>query len=148
MRLLCAVILLGGCIAVHASSPATTTNSDKTKVVEAVATLFVAFRTDDLDKFHSVASPTFYAFDHGKRFDGDALMLLIRKAHAADNVFEWHVTEPEVQIFGDTAWITYVNKGSIQAASKKTDLTWLESAVLRKEHGAWHVLFLHSTPAS
>jgi hypothetical protein len=148
MRWLCITILLGGYIGIHASLATATNNSDRAKVIKAVATLFDAAASDDLDKFHAVAAPTFYAFDNGRRFDGDALMLFIGKLHAGGNVYEWHVTEPEVQISGGAAWITYVNKGSIQTASGKTNMTWLESAVLRKEHGAWHIVFFHSTRAS
>ena len=66
----------------------------------------------------------------GKRFDGDALMELIKTAHAAGKVYVWNVTEPEVHIEGDIAWITYVNRGSIQDASGTKSMNWLESAVL------------------
>jgi hypothetical protein len=46
--------------------------------------------------------------------------------------YEWNVTEPDVHISGDTAWIAYVNKGSITDASGTAKQNWLESAFPRK----------------
>jgi ketosteroid isomerase-like protein len=120
-------------------------DSEQAQVIEVVRSMFVAATNDDLAKFHSVVARDLYAFDGGKRFDGDALMELIKTAHAAGKVYVWNVTEPEVHIEGDIAWITYVNRGSIQDASGTKSMNWLESAVLRKEQGNWRVQFSHST---
>ena len=76
---------------------------------------------------------------------GDALMDMIKAAHTAGKAYVWTVNEPEVHITGDMAWITYVNQGSIKDASGTKDVTWLESAVLEKENGAWRIRFFHST---
>ena len=102
---------------------------------------------DDLDQLHAIPSPDFYAFDAGGRFTRDALLDLIKAAHAAGKVYVWTVTEPEVHISGDIGWITYVNRGSIKDASGTKDMTWLESAVLQKEQGIWRICFFHSTRA-
>ena len=96
-------------------------------------------------KFRAVTTPDFYAFDAGGRFTGDALMDLIKAAHAAGKVYVWTVNEPEVHISGDIAWVTYVNRGSIKDASGIKDVNWLESAVLQKEQGTWRIRFFHST---
>lgn len=135
--------------AVGVASPLiTATNvTDESRVTDALVTMFAAATTDDLAKFHSVATLDFYAFDNGKRFVGDELMQLIKTAHASGAVYEWHVTEPQVHVSGNTAWIAYVNRGSVQNAAGKKDMTWLESAFLRKENGSWHIAFLHSTRA-
>lgn len=119
--------------------------SDEDQVVEALRTLYAAATNDDLALFHSVAAPEFYAYDVGKRFDGDALMELIKSLHAAGNIYVWQVTEPEIRVHGDTALITYVNRGSVQDASGRKEVTWLESAFLRKGAGRWRIHFLHST---
>ena len=118
---------------------------DQEKVIEAVRSMYAALTADDLDKFRAVTAPDFYAFDLGKRFTGDALMDLIKTAHAAGKVYVWTVNEPEVHIAGDIAWLTYVNRGSVTDASGKKDLSWLESAVLRKDKGVWRIHFFHST---
>ena len=79
-------------------------------VVDAMRTMYVAAANDDLEKFHEVAAPDFFAFEGGMRFSGDGLMVLIKKLHAAGRLYRWEVTQPEVHIDGATAWIAYVNK--------------------------------------
>ena len=121
--------------------------ADQTQVTEAIRSFFAAATTDDLDRLHAVTAPDFYAFDAGGRFTRDALMDLIKAAHAAGKVYVWNVNEPEVHISGDIAWITYVNHGSIRDASGTKDVTWLESAILQKAKGTWRIHFFHSTRA-
>ena len=72
-------------------------------------------------------------------------MTLIKSLHAAGKIFVWTVPEPTVRIEGAVAWITYLNRGSVQDAAGKKDVSWLESAVLRKDAGAWRIQFFHST---
>jgi Domain of unknown function (DUF4440) len=122
-------------------------SSEESKVIDAMRTMYIAATNDDLAKFHAVAAPDFYAFDGGKRFTGDSLMELIKSLHAAGKVYVWRVTEPEVHIDSDVAWITYSNQGSIQDSSGTKSVTWLESAVLREEKGVWRIHFFHSTRA-
>ncbi|MEY2483867.1 MAG: hypothetical protein QOK24_2395 [Verrucomicrobiota bacterium] len=119
--------------------------ADQAQVTEAVRSFFAAAATDDLAKFRAVTTPDFYAFDAGGRFTSDALMDLIKAAHAAGKVYVWTVNEPEIHIAADIAWITYVNRGSIKDASGTKEVTWLESAVLQKEKGIWRIRFFHST---
>jgi ketosteroid isomerase-like protein len=118
---------------------------DRDKVIEVVRLMYVALTHDDLGQFNNVASSDFYAFDVGKRLTGNELMELVKNAHAAGKVYVWQVTEPQVHIDGSIAWITYVNRGSLQDAAGKKELAWLESAVLRKENGVWRIQFFHST---
>jgi len=46
------------------------------------------------------------------RFNGDAIMALIKAQNAARKRYEWNVTEPDVHSNGITAWIAYVNQGA------------------------------------
>jgi ketosteroid isomerase-like protein len=115
------------------------------EIVKTVSTTFEAALTDDTAKFDSVIAPDFYMFDGGVRFNGDGIMAVIKAQHAAGKRYEWNVTEPDVHISGDTAWIAYVNKGSITDASGTTALKWLESAFLEKQAGNWKIVFIHST---
>jgi ketosteroid isomerase-like protein len=114
-------------------------------VVEAVRLMFAALAADDADGFREVTSPDFYAFDVGKRYTGEDLVDLIKKAHGAGKTYVWSITEPQVRIEGSVAWVTYTNRGSIQDASGRKDVAWLESAVLYRNKDAWRVHFLHST---
>jgi ketosteroid isomerase-like protein len=138
--LLCVSLNSATLLPMRAAEPA-----DDKEVTEAVLSMFAAFSADDVDRFHAVTTPDFYAYDVGKRFERDALMELIKKVHAAGTVIVWNITEPIVHAHGDIAWITYVNEGSVQDASGTKKVTWLESAVLRKQDGSWRVQFLHST---
>ena len=122
--------------------------SEEAKIVETVRVMFVALQNDDAGKFRSVTSPDFYAFDVGKRLTGDELIALVKNAHASGKIYLWNVTEPEVHIHGSTAWITYINRGSIEDKSGKQNLNWLESAFFRNENGAWRIHFFHSTRAT
>jgi hypothetical protein len=119
--------------------------SDQRQVVDTVSTIFTAARSDDVAKFDSVIAPGFYIFDGGARFNGDTIMALIKAQHAAGKRYEWNVTEPDVHINGNTAWIAYVNKGSISDASGTVNQNWLESAFLEKQAGSWKIVFMHST---
>jgi hypothetical protein len=119
--------------------------SDQKQVVDTVRTIFSAARADDVAKFDSVIAPGFYIFDVGARFNGDTIMASIKALHAAGKRYEWNVTEPDVHITGNTAWIAYVNKGSISDASGTVNQNWLESAFLEKQAGTWKIVFMHST---
>jgi ketosteroid isomerase-like protein len=120
-------------------------SAEQPHVIEVIRSFFAAATADDLEKFNAVTSPNFYAFDAGGRFTRDALIELIKAAHAAGKFYVWTVNEPEVHILGDTAWITYVNHGSIKDTSGTKEATWLESAFLEKEKGTWRIHFFHST---
>ena len=120
-------------------------SADQKQVVDALGSMFAAAEADDTAKFDSLIAPGFYMFDNGKRFDGDGIMGLIKSAHAAGMKYEWNVTSPDVHITGKTAWIAYVNQGSVTDAKGATQkITWLESADLIKQHGAWKLVFLES----
>lgn len=119
--------------------------ADQAQIVATVSTIFAAARTDDVAKFDSVIAPDFYLYDGGARFNGDTIMAFIKTQHAAGKRYEWNVTEPDVHISGETAWIAYVNKGSITDESGTLNQNWLESAFLEKQAGVWKIVFMHST---
>jgi ketosteroid isomerase-like protein len=120
-------------------------SKEQTQIVETVNTMFAALQTEDAAKLNSIVAPGFYVFEGGARFNGEAIMGLIKTLHAAGKHYEWSVTEPDVHISGDTAWIAYVNDGSITDASGRVHQEWLESAFLEKQAGTWKILFVHST---
>src|SRR5229473_53109 len=119
--------------------------AEQTEIVDTVSTIFTAARADDLAQFDSVIGSDFYIFDGGARFNGDSIMAFIKAQHLAGKRYEWNVTEPDVHIGGKTAWIAYVNQGSITDASGTVSQKWLESAFLQKQGGIWKIVFMHST---
>jgi ketosteroid isomerase-like protein len=126
-------------------APAATAQAD---VVGVMQNTFAAMRDDDLKRFQEIAAPDFYAYDGGKRFNGPASLVdLIKGLHASGKRYEWSVTEPEVHVACNVAWITYVNQGSVEDASGRQAVTWLESAVLEYTNARWRIQFIHSTRA-
>jgi ketosteroid isomerase-like protein len=141
-----AALPLAAIAAPHQPRPACPGNpADPVQVVDTMRTMYAAAAADDLAKFHSVATPDFYAFDGGTRYDGDALMNRGKSLHDKGMVFVWSVTQPHVESDCHLAWITYINRGSIKEASGTKDLSWLEFAVLEKQADGWRIRFFSST---
>jgi hypothetical protein len=97
-----------------------------------VSTIFTAVCAEDSAKFDSVIAPDFYVFANGTRFNGDAIMGIIKPPQAAGKRYDEHVIEPDIHISGNMAWIAYANKGSITDASGTMNQPWFESAFLQK----------------
>src|SRR3984957_4059042 len=131
------------CEPVTASEPKLT--AAQSQIVDTVNTIFTAARTDDVAKFDSVIAPDFFIFDAGARFTGESNMAFIKAQPLAGKCYEWNVTEPDVHISGKTAWVAYVNKGSVGDAAGTVSQDWLESAFLQKQAGVWKIVFMHST---
>jgi hypothetical protein len=121
---------------------------DEAKVAETLRTFYVAATNDDLALFHTVAAADFYAFDGGRRYDGDALMGMVKTAHAAGRKLVWTVNDPKVVMDCRTALITYVNHGSATDTTGTKEVTWLESAWLEKGAGGWKMRFFQSQRAA
>jgi hypothetical protein len=146
MKTLVAAALAAGLaptVAVAGCAPA----GAQAQAVQAVVDMFAAAKVDDLDGFHRVVAPGFYAYDSGKRYDGDALFEMVKAAHAKGLMAEWSVTDPKVAIACDGALVTYVNRGALGDAKAMHPMTWLESAWLRYQDGRWRLAFFHSTRA-
>lgn len=107
--------------------------------------MYAALQADDLNAWRAVTTKDFFAYDVGQRFDGDALMELIKQRHAEGVVFEWTVNDPKVEVDCNVALVTYVNTGSTTQAGVKRPRTWLESATLRHDGARWRIRFFHST---
>jgi ketosteroid isomerase-like protein len=127
------------------SAQASPTPADEEAVAQTLRQMYVALTHDDAAKLRAVTTADFYTFDGGQKMNGDEFIALIKGLHAGGKVFVWTVTEPKVRIEGAVAWITYLNRGSVQDAAGKKDVSWLESAVLLKEAGSWRIQFFHST---
>ena len=127
------------------SAQALPPSADEDAVAQALRLMYVALTKEDTDQLRAVTTSDFYAFDGGVRYTGDELMALIKGLHSAGKTFVWTVPELTVRVQGAVAWITYLNRGNVQDAAGKKDVSWLESAVLLKEAGTWRIQFFHST---
>lgn len=135
-------------LAMAAPGVAWTSDADRAGIRQVLASMFDALRADDLEKFRSVAAPEFRSFDAGARFTGDELVQLIKEQHAKGWVYEWNPQEPDIRLHGDTALAAYLNTGFVQdPTGKRTAVSWLESAFLRRQEGRWLISFFHSSRA-
>jgi hypothetical protein len=125
-------------------------SADALAVADTLRAMYVAAVKDDLAGFHAITVPGFYAFDNGKRYDGDALMQMVMDAHARGVTLVWKVPDPDVHVFGDHAQIAYTNIGSIQTGvdAPVQPLSWLESAYLERRDGSWKIVFFQSERAT
>jgi hypothetical protein len=137
-----AAMLLGGGAEAACAPP------DKQPVADAVRAMFGALQTHDPEAVKANLTPDFYAYDGGRRYDGDALPKAVAAAQAAGKTFAWSVADPDVRLACEQAFIAYVNRGSVTDAKGATPAVWLESALLRFEDGRWRLAFLQSTRAT
>ena len=72
----------------------------------------------------------------------------MRALHGSDSHLHWSVTQEDVHVHGDSAWIAYVNQGSMVTKDGVIPRQWLESAFLTKQTGAWKIEFWHSSPVA
>jgi hypothetical protein len=146
-----AVVILISCGSVlpktaSAAARCAPTATAQRDVVGVMQEMFATMRAEDLKRFQEIATPNFYAYDGGLRFTGPASLVdLVKRLHASGKRYEWNVTEPEVHVACDVAWITYVNQGSVEDVSGRQAVTWLESAVLEYANARWRIRFIHST---
>ena len=123
------------------------TDADKPAVAETLRTMYAVAMKNDVAGFDALLAPGFYMYDNGHRYEGDEIMTKVMPGYTQKGFkFVWSVQEPVVEVDCNTAWIAYVNKGSVTMPDgKKMDMTWLESAVLEKRDGRWLLRFFHST---
>lgn len=131
----------------HAPSPGSCPAPDRavTDAAQTMRDMYAALMTDDLTAFQAATTKDFFAYDVGERFEGDALINLIKDQHAKGVVFEWNVNDPKVEVACDMALVTYVNTGSSTRDGAKGEVSWLESATLRHDGQRWRIRFFHST---
>ena len=121
-------------------------NPDPAAVVKTMTDMFAALTVDDGAKLAAIFTPDAVEFDGGKRFTGSALWDLIKTLHAEGIRLVWTVQNTDVHFACDTAWIDYINRGSVFDSKTTTPVTWLESAVpYAGKKAAGGSGFLHST---
>ena len=151
MKLLCGVSMVSLALAsgVSGAESCKTTEADKTAVVDVLRTFYAALTADDLTQFRSTAAPGFSAYDNAQAFDSvESLFDTVKKAHEQGIGLVWTVKSPKVTVYCTSAWLSYLNDGSVTlpGASAAMPAQWLESAFLEKRQGAWKIVFFHSTP--
>ena len=138
---------VSGCA--HAGAPACPTSPRaESEIEQAVQAFYAALRTDDAAAFRRVTTARFYAFDGGARYDGTALVDLVRDAHANGIQLNWSVGPLDTQRRCDVAWSAWINQGSAGTPPDVKPVRWLESAVLVHQDGQWKIDFFHAHRAT
>ncbi len=120
---------------------ATCPKPDPAAVVKTMTDMFAALTVDDGAKLAVIFTRDAVEFDGGKRFADSELWDLIKTVHAKGIRLVWSVQDPDVHFACDTAWIDYINRGSLSDGKTATTVTWLESAVLVHGKTGWLIRF-------
>lgn len=116
-------------------------------VADTMREMYRALADGDAACLSAVLADDFDCFDVGRRFDGPGFAKLIADAQKAGKRFVCTVQDETVHVEGNWAWIKYINRGSVGDATGVTPVTWLESAILRREDNHWRITFFHSSRA-
>ena len=113
---------------------------------DTIRQMYAAAMKNDKPAMLQALEPDFYAFDGGRRFSRTEFVGIVDMIRAKGQTYAWTVNDPDVHVACDTAWVTYVNRGTVTDTSGTQPRVWLESVVLDWHDGAWKLRFFHSTP--
>jgi ketosteroid isomerase-like protein len=119
--------------------------ADDAKVASTMERFLAALGDVDEPALKSLLAPDFVAFDSGRRYAGTQLQEMVAGIRRSGTTVKLTMTEPQVHVRCGLAWVTYVNKGALTKGDTVRALSWLESAVLSWDDGAWRMKFMHAT---
>lgn len=121
--------------------------ADAQDMIATIERIFNAIGDNDHERLNELLCEDFHAFENGIQVTGRQLLDLMSRYHAEGRRYRWSVNSPQVEWQGNLGVLVYVNNGSIteSAASEPIPMSWLETAVLRREASGWRLAFLHST---
>lgn len=122
------------------------TSAARDGVTRTIHAFFAALAKDDDAAVRRLTTPSFYAFEVGKRYSGPELVALLANAHKAGRVMNWNIGPISARVDCTIASAAWENNGSAGTAQKLEPRSWLESAVLVRQGDQWLLDFLHSTP--
>jgi ketosteroid isomerase-like protein len=122
-------------------------SSDAQDLIATIERAFVAIGEDDPMLRRQIFSEDFHAFENGRRMTGPEVFELMSRYRAQGRRYEWSVNSPQIEVQGDLGVVIYVNRGSIteSAGADPLPMSWLETAVFRRQDSSWRLAFLHST---
>ena len=140
-------MLIACCLPLTAEAGFSSPSPEANGVIQTIQAALKAAESSDLEAFTSHLTPDFYMYDAGKRFDAASIIAQMKKLRESGTQYHWQVASPDVHIDGNSAWIAYLNDGTVTAPTGVTKRKWLESAYLVNSGGTWKITFWHSTPA-
>ena len=116
------------------------------EVGDAVRAFFAALAADDDAALQRLTTPTFYAYDVGKRYSAPELSKVIADAHKSGRIIQWNIGQVDARIDCNLAFAAWENTGAAGSEGQLQARVWLESALLVRQGDRWLIDFLHSTP--
>jgi len=115
------------------------------KVVETVLQdYFGAISKYDYQSLRNHCTADFVLIEHGLWWNNDSLTNIM-KGFEGKATIAYTFDDIKSHVEGSIAWMTYKNHGLMTMGNKETKYEWSESAVFRKQNGAWKMALLHST---
>lgn len=119
--------------------------ADSGVIIDIIRSWYAALGAGDAKRFHAFATPDFVIFEDGRRLTGDDPLAIARK-HLVDGAqARWAIAQSKVEVDCNSALATFTTVGTFDQAGRHMEVTFLESAVLRKDSRAWRIQFFHST---
>ena len=120
--------------------------TEKVEVQQVITRFFDALSVANIPQMKSEVSEGFILLENGEIWTIDTLANKISRpkpeGYLRRNSFDFL----ETKIEKNRAWVYYKNKAEITSKTRNVTIKWLESAILRKEKGRWHMDLMHSTP--
>jgi ketosteroid isomerase-like protein len=121
-------------------------SSEAQEMIATIERVFAAIGDDDQIRLKELLCEDFHAFENGVPLAGRELLEIMSRYHAEGRRYQWSVNSAQAETHGDFGVVVYVNRGSITTpGSEATPMSWLETALLRREESRWRLAFLHST---
>lgn len=118
------------------------------EIAQTIEDMYAAVSVNDAAKASAFMAPDFYLFEGGVRMSGPQILARMKELSAKGMAYAWSVTQPDVRVFCNDAFIAYVNKGSMTDAAGAHPLTWLESGLLHYDGKAWRIEVMQSVRAA
>jgi ketosteroid isomerase-like protein len=124
-------------------------HTEANDMVAAIERVMVAVAQNDRARLDELLCDDFHAFENGVHMSGSELLDLMGSYYAKGKRYRWSVTSPQIESQGDFGAVVYLNVGSIIEApgTEPIAMSWLETALLRRQDARWRLAFLHSTRA-
>jgi len=122
-------------------------HADAQDMIATIKQIFAALGDNDHARLSELLCEDFHAFENGVPVAGRELLDLMSKYHREGRRYRWSIDSPQVESQGNLGVLVYLNNGSIMesATSDPIPMSWLETAVLRRQPSGWLLAFLHST---
>ena len=117
----------------------------RAEVKTVIIKFFDNFSTVDTSIVRQTCTKTMILLENGKIWNvGTIINKFLKMQHPKSKRLN-EIKFIDVQVNGNTAWVSYYNTAHLSSGDQKQDFNWLESAVLVKQDDKWLIALLHST---